>query len=140
MRSQREDSKQLRYFSSRFYLELFSAAHNTADAVVYRFVGKEALAAVGVATSMLRTCWVGFLQGLSSGATVIIAQFYGAGRGQRVSEAVHTAIAPFAVVRYPLRRLADSFSDTALLPTGDVPEDIMDNASGYLHIYFVGTR
>ena len=67
---------------------------NAADTIVVgRFSGNEALAAVGGSTSMLTNLLVGFFVGLSSGATVIIAQFYGAGRGQRVSEAVHTAIA-----------------------------------------------
>ncbi|MFQ8841726.1 MAG: MATE family efflux transporter [Clostridium fessum] len=84
----------------------------------------------------LRTCWLAFV-GLSSGATVIIAQFYGAGRGQRVSEAVHTAIA-FSLLCGILMTVGGLlFSDTALRLMG-TPEDIMDNASGYLHIYFVG--
>ena len=116
----------------------FQQLYNTADAVVVgRFVGKEALAAVGGSTSMLTNLLVGFFVGLSSGATVIIAQFYGAGRAQRVSEAVHTAIA-FSLLCGILMTVGGLlFSDTALRLMG-TPEDIMDNASGYLHIYFVG--
>ena len=108
----------------------FQQLYNTADAVVVgRFVGKEALAAVGGSTSMLTNLLVGFFVGLSSGATVIIAQFYGAGRGQRVSEAVHTAIA-FSLLCGILMTVGGLlFSDTALRLMG-TPEDIMDNASG----------
>lgn len=84
----------LLFFFPILFGTFFQQLYNTADAVVVgRFVGKEALAAVGGSTSMLTNLLVGFFVGLSSGATVIIAQFYGAGRGQRVSEAVHTAIA-----------------------------------------------
>lgn len=69
-------------FLPDFIWNFFQQLYNTADAVVVgRFVGKEALAAVGGSTSMLTNLLVGFFVGLSSGATVIIAQFYGAGRG-----------------------------------------------------------
>ena len=117
---------------------LFQQFYNLADTIIVgRFVGVEALAAVGGSTSMLTNLLVGFFVGLSSGATVIIAQFYGAGRGQRVSEAVHTAIA-FSLLCGILMTVGGLlFSDTALRLMG-TPEDIMDNASGYLHIYFVG--
>ena len=57
----------------------FQQLYNTVDAaVVGKFVGKEALAAVGGATGTLINLFVGFFVGLSSGATVIISQFYGA--------------------------------------------------------------
>ena len=50
-----------------------------ADAVIVgRFVGKEALSAVGGGTGTLIQLLVGFFVGLSSGATVIISQYYGA--------------------------------------------------------------
>ena len=59
----------------------FQQLYNTVDAaVVGKFVGKEALAAVGGATGTLINLFVGFFVGLSSGATVIISQFYGAKR------------------------------------------------------------
>ncbi len=61
----------------------FQQLYNTADAVIVgKFVGKEALAAVGGTTGTLVNLVVGFFVGLSSGATVILSQFYG---GRRVS-------------------------------------------------------
>ena len=72
----------------------FQQLYNTVDAmVVGRFVGKEALAAVGGSASILINLLVGFFVGLSSGATVIISQYYGAHDPQKVSRSVHTAIA-----------------------------------------------
>ena len=61
----------------------FQQLYNTVDAVVVgNFVGKEALAAVGGATGTLINLLVGFFVGVSSGATVVISQFYGAKRVQ----------------------------------------------------------
>ena len=55
----------------------FQQLYNTADAIVVgRFVGKEALAAVGGSTGQIINLVVGFFVGLSSGATVVIAQFF----------------------------------------------------------------
>ena len=72
----------------------FQQLYNTADAVIVgKFVGKEALAAVGGATGTLVNLVVGFFVGLSSGATVILSQFYGGRRDREVSQAVHTAAA-----------------------------------------------
>ena len=72
----------------------FQQLYNTADAmIVGKYVGKEALAAVGGATGVLINLLVGFFVGLSSGATVLISQFYGARREKDVGDAVHTAAA-----------------------------------------------
>ena len=70
----------------------FQQLYNTVDAmIVGKAVGKEALAAVGGATGSLINLLVGFFVGISSGATVIISQYYGARRDGDVSRAVHTA-------------------------------------------------
>ena len=72
----------------------FQQLYNTADAVIVgKFVGKEALAAVGGTTGTLVNLVVGFFVGLSSGATVILSQFYGGRRDREASQAVHTAAA-----------------------------------------------
>ena len=54
----------------------FQQIYNTADTVVVgRFVGKEALAAVGGSASQIVNLIVGFFVGLSSGASVVVAQY-----------------------------------------------------------------
>ena len=72
--------KQLLFFFFPIMLgTLFQQLYNTADAVVVgRFVGTQALAAVGGSTGQMVNLIVGFFVGLSSGATVIIARYYGA--------------------------------------------------------------
>ena len=84
----------LLFFFPILFGTFFQQLYNTADAVIVgRYVGKEALAAVGGSTAMIINLMVGFFVGLSSGATVIISQFFGAQNEKRVSEAVHTAMA-----------------------------------------------
>lgn len=69
----------LLFFFPILFGTFFQQLYNTADAVIVgNFVGKEALAAVGGPAATLINLLVGFFVGLSSGATVIISQFYGA--------------------------------------------------------------
>ncbi len=102
------------------------------------FVGKEALAAVGGTTGTLINLLVGFFVGLSSGATVIISQFYGAKQDSRVSHAVHTAIA-FAIAGGFVLMLIGFFGAPLALRAMGTPDDIMEYALVYIRIYFLGT-
>ena len=84
----------LLFFFPILFGTFFQQLYNAADAmIVGRFVGKEALSAVGGGTGTIIQVLVGFFVGLSSGATVVISQYYGAKREEMVSYAVHTAIA-----------------------------------------------
>lgn len=116
----------------------FQQLYNTADAIIVgKFVGKEALAAVGGSTSTLVNLLVGFFVGLSSGATVIISQFYGARDGKNVSLAVHTAIALGIACGAVFMVVGVVGSPFALRAMG-VPEDIMEYSVVYIRIYFAG--
>ena len=71
---------------------LFQQLYNTVDSIVVgNFVGKEALAAVGSTGPIINTL-IGFFMGLSSGTGVVISQYYGAKRYEKVEETVHTAM------------------------------------------------
>ena len=117
---------------------LFQQLYNTVDAVIVgKFVGTLALAAVGGSAAQIINLVVGFFVGLSSGAMVIISQYYGAGDGERLSSAVHTAIA-FSIVGGALLTVAGiAFAPQALRLVHN-PEEIMTDSVLYLRIYFVG--
>ena len=69
---------------------LFQQLYNTVDSIVVgNFVGKEALAAVGSTDSVINT-FIGFFSGMSTGAGVIISQYYGGKKEEKVSIAVQT--------------------------------------------------
>ena len=126
------------FFFPILFGTFFQQLYNTVDAVIVgRFVGKEALAAVGGSTGTLINLLVGFFMGLSSGATVIISQFYGGGREKRVSEAVHTAIAFSLACGVGLMVIGIAASPIALRAMG-TPDDIMQYSLSYIRIYFLG--
>ena len=116
----------------------FQQLYNTADAmVVGKYVGKQALAAVGGSTGNLINLIVGFFIGLSSGATVIISQFFGARKEKDVSRTVHTAMALALAGGLGLTVLGLLLSPW-LLRLLNTPEDVMEPATVYIRIYFLG--
>ena len=116
----------------------FQQLYNTVDAmIVGKAVGKEALAAVGGATGNLINLLVGFFVGISSGATVIISQYYGARRDEDVSRAVHTAAAVALLFGAGLTGIGLILSP-ALLSMMRTPETVLPHATAYLRIYFLG--
>lgn len=117
----------------------FQQLYNTADAmIVGNFVGKEALAAVGGTTSVLINFLVNLFVGISSGATVVIAQYCGARQFGEVRRAVHTSMALAVAAGAGIMLIGILFAPMALRAMG-TPEDIMGHALTYLRIYFCGT-
>lgn len=129
----------LLFFFPILFGTFFQQLYNTVDAVVVgKFVGKEALAAVGGTTSTLINLFVGFFIGLSSGATVIISQYYGAKKARRVSLAVHTAVA-FSIALGAVIMIIGLLGAPLALKAMGTPDDIMEYAIIYIRIYFIGT-
>ena len=129
----------LLFFFPLLFGTFFQQLYNTADAmVVGRFVGKQALAAVGGSTSTLINLLVGFFIGLSSGATVVISQYYGAGKADKVHWAVHTSVA-FSVVGGLVMMVVGIACAHPALVAMKTPDDVMGHSMIYLRIYFIGT-
>ena len=128
----------LLFFFPILFGTFFQQLYNTADAmVVGRFVGKQALAAVGGSTSTLINLLVGVFVGLSSGATVVISQFYGARKADKVHWAVHTSIA-FSVIGGIIFMIVGLVGSPWALEAMKTPEDVMGHAVVYIRIYFLG--
>lgn len=116
----------------------FQQLYNTADAIIVgKFIGKEALSAVGGSTATIINLLVGFFIGLSSGATVIIAQYYGARKHRELRDSVHTSIAIAISGGLLLMIVGISFAPMALRAM-DTPGDIIDSSLIYIRIYFLG--
>ena len=128
------------FFFPILFGTFFQQLYNTTDAVIVgNFVGKEALAAVGGPAATLINLLVGFFVGLSSGATVIISQYYGAGAGHKedVKKAVHTSIALSIAGGAVIMALGLVFSGVALRAM-NTPAEIMELSVQYMRIYFLG--
>ncbi|MBS6646278.1 MAG: MATE family efflux transporter [Clostridiaceae bacterium] len=128
----------LLFFFPILFGTFFQQLYNTVDAIIVgQFVGKEALAAVGGTTGTLIQLLVGFFVGLSSGATVIISQYYGAKRADKVGYAVHTSIA-FCIAGGVVMMVGGIGLAPSILKIMDTPDDILSYASLYIRIYLSG--
>ena len=128
----------LRFFFPILFGTFFQQLYNTADAVIVgHFVGKEALAMVGGSSSILTNLLVGFFVGLSSGATVLISQFYGAESESGVSAAVHTSIV-FSLICGAVMTAAGLIFVKPVLVRMDTPQELMEGSLLYLRVYLAG--
>lgn len=129
----------LLFFFPILFGTLFQQLYNAVDAaIVGRFVGKEALSAVGGGTGTVINLLVGFFVGLASGASVVISQYYGAKKAEMVDYAVHTVIA-FSIVGGVVMMVGGILAAPAILTAMDTPADVLDPAVLYIRIYFAGT-
>ena len=116
---------------------LFQQMYNTVDAVIVgQFVGTQALAAVGGSSAQILSLLIGFFVGMSSGATVIVSQFYGAQERDGVSRAVHTAIA-LSIVGGAVMTVLGLVFAPILLEWMNTPADTMADSAMYLRIVFM---
>ena len=130
--------KQLLEFSIPMMIGLlFQQLYNTVDAIVVgRFVGKEALAAVG-STSSIINMLVGLCAGLSTGASVVISQNYGAHDNKALRSAVQTTMA-LTLVLCAVATAAGILIVKPMLRLMATPDDVFAAAEEYLTIYFAG--
>ena len=110
---------------------------NAADVVVVgRFAGNEALAAVG-STGALTNLLVNLFIGLSVGANVLIARYYGAKQEEEVSRTVHTSVLVSAAGGVVLA-IIGILAARPLLQLMDTPENVIEHSVVYMRIYFLG--
>jgi len=115
----------------------FQQMYNTVDTIIVgRFVGTEALAAVG-STGALISLLNGFCIGLGSGATVLVSQFFGANDLQGVKKALHTGIGLSLVLGLLISFCGLSFGPQ-ILQLMKTPDDCLDGAILYSRIFFSG--
>ncbi|MDE6950299.1 MAG: MATE family efflux transporter [Lachnospiraceae bacterium] len=115
---------------------LFQQLYNTADAIIVgRCAGKEALSAVGGSTASVINIFVGFFMGISSGATVVAAHFYGGEQENEVAKTVHTSLLISLCAGVLLGALGIVFAPD-MLRLLKTPENIFGQSLGYMRIYF----
>ena len=116
---------------------LLQQLFNTADqAIVGRFAGSAALAAVGSNSSLI-TLMINLFVGISIGSNVLIARMIGEGRRKNIPEAVHTAMTLAIICGFLLLVIGNIFAKPILILMG-APGDVIDLAALYLRIYFLG--
>ena len=116
---------------------LLQLLYNSADtAIVGKFAGPEALAAVGSTGSLINLI-INVFMGMSMGAGVMAARHIGANDKKRVSDCVHTAL-PLGVICGIIVAIIGFFFSEAMLRMMQVPEEVIGLSAVYLRIYFMG--
>ncbi len=116
---------------------LFQQLYNTVDSyVVGNYVSSSALAAVGQSTPIINML-VGFFMGLATGAGVVISQYYGAERKDKMTLAIHTSMALTLVLCIIFTILGVALAHPILVMIGS-PKSVLPLATLYLQIYFAG--
>lgn len=117
---------------------LIQQLYNAVDGmVVGKFVGTEALAAVGGSASQIINLLIGFFVALTAGASVVIAQIYGAGRQNDVRNATGNALVISLLIGLGLMVTGLIFSPQMLTVLKTTKESFSDSLL-YLRIYFLG--
>ena len=116
---------------------VFQQFYNTVDAwVVGNYVSNEAFSAVGTISPVVNLL-IGFFTGLATGAGVVISQYYGARKLDRVHNAVHTSVM-MTLLLGVLFTAAGIAMTPAALRMMKVPDEVFPEAKTYLTIYFAG--
>lgn len=115
---------------------LFQQFYNAVDAfVVGKYVGTDALAAVGGSPSVVSNLVIGFCTSLAGGASVVISQLYGAKQNDKVPNAVKTSYLFCTILGLFVGAVVILFSPQ-ILTLLKTPEDTMVDAVLYQRIYF----
>lgn len=131
--------KQLLAFSIPLLIgNLFQQLYNTVDSVVVgKFIGHEALAAVGSSNSLINLI-IGMFLGIATGAGVIISQYYGGQDQQKLQWAVHTCIA-LSILGGIVLTFIGVAASPLILRWMKTPPEVLANSVVYFRIFFGGS-
>ena len=116
---------------------LFQQFYTMADSmIVGRYVSEHALAAIGACYS-LTNVFLCVAVGGGVGASVLTSRYFGSREYDRMKLSISTALLSFLAVSLVLASIGLFFGRTFLVFLR-TPEDILDMAVSYLHIYFLG--
>lgn len=128
----------LKFFFPIMFGTFFQQLYNTVDAIVVgRFVGSNALAAVGGSAGMIVSLIVGFFIGLTAGASVIVSQFFGSGDREKVNKSMHTIYA-FSIIGSLIISVVGYFLAPRILEWMSTPADIYEDSLLYLRVFLIG--
>lgn len=130
--------KQLINFAFPLLLgNVFQQLYNTMDSIIVgQFLGDEALAAINSSFPIINLL-VSFLLGISVGAGVIISQYYGAEKNDKLQDAVHTTLA-FSFASGIFLTFIGIIASPLILKLMGTPDNVMIQANTYLRLFFTG--
>lgn len=115
----------------------FQLTYNAVDSIIVgRFVGENALAAVGTANPVMNIVILG-ITGICIGASVLMSEFYGAGNHEKLKKEVSTTLLFGCYFSLAVVILGVIFSGW-IMRLLHVPDEILKDATLYLRIIFLG--
>lgn len=130
--------KMLTFALPLFIGNVFQQFYNVADSlIVGNFIGSDALAAVSSSGSLI-FLMVGFFNGMSVGAGVVTARYFGARDTKSLERSVHTTVA-FGIVAGLALMLIGIFTTPLILQLMGTPEDVLPSSISYFRTYFCGS-
>lgn len=121
-----------------FLGNLFQQLYNAADSIIVgNFISSSALAAVSSAGNLIFLV-IGFFNGISVGAGVIIAHYIGARDSNATSAAVHTTVA-FGIASSAVLTAIGILLAPVLLNLMNTPPEVLPESVTYFRIYFAGS-
>jgi len=116
---------------------MFQQLYNVVDSIIVgKFIGKEALAAVGSSFPIIFAL-ISFIIGIAIGSTVIISQYFGAKDYEKVKRAIDTLYIFIFFASIFVSALGIYFSADIFRLLG-LPADVVPQADSYLKIYLSG--
>jgi putative MATE family efflux protein len=117
---------------------VFQQMYNIVDSIVVgRYIGKQALAAVGASFPLIFML-ISFVVGVAMGTTIIVSQFFGAKDIKNVKRAIETMFIFLFFASIGVTILGMTLSGP-IFRLINLPEDVMPQAITYFNIYLVGT-
>jgi len=127
----------LRFATPMLIGNVFQQFYNIADSVIVgRFLGKEALAAVGSSFPILFML-ISFVIGITMGSTIMIAQYFGAKDIRNVKRSIDTLYISLFFLSIAVSILGIVFSGT-IFELLNLPAEVLPQARSYLNIYLSG--
>ena len=120
-----------------FFGNILQQLYSIADTlIVGLFLGEDALAAVGSSFPMIYML-IAIIIGFTMGCSVIISQYYGAGKMNETKQVIFTSLVFLSVIAI-IMSISGYFLTDYLLELVNTPANIIDMAGTYLRIYFLG--
>ena len=128
----------LRFATPMLIGNVFQQFYNIADSIIVgRFLGKEALAAVGASFPIIFLL-VSFVIGITMGSTIIIAQYFGAKDIPNVKRSIDTLYIVLFFTSILVGASGIIFSGT-IFNLMNLPADVLPQARIYLSVYLTGS-
>ena len=131
--------KKMVLFAMPIFLgNLFQQMYNTADSlIVGNFLGSNALAAVSSSGNLIFLL-IGFINGLSVGAGVVISRYFGARDHEKLQIALHTTVA-MGLAAGVILTVVGFFMAPHILVWMGTPDIVMPESTAYFRVYFLGS-